>query len=183
MKKYFLNLKLAFYVFIGSLFGQLRVQEGMSPFDEIRDFNKTFQVKEGDLKNLDWDGLERQVLILEEEFNEVKDAIKNRDVKELRDGTSDVIVVAVGLAYRSGIPLESDLHEVYVSNMTKTVKDVQEYKETLKKYLDIGVHIYPEGDYPRLVVKSLQDQTGTDGKFYPKGKILKSVAFKEPVLA
>lgn len=170
MKKYFANL---FAAILNRPFG---------PFAQIVDFNTKFQVKAGDLNNLDWNGLERQVLILEEEFNEVKAAIKNRDVKELRDGTSDVIVVAVGLAHRAGIPLESDLDEVYRSNMTKLVRNLHEEEQTLKKYSNINVGVYFEGSFPAKVAKSASDQNGTDGKFYPKGKILKSVAFVEPTL-
>ena len=79
-----------------------------------------------------------------------------------------------------GIDLKKHLQEVNKSNFSKFCLQ-HEYFPTVDKYNRIGVSVdmrMLEGDlYACYVLKSI---TGTDGKFYPAGKLLKSIGFKEP---
>ncbi|QVD49271.1 hypothetical protein LUCX_201 [Xanthomonas phage vB_XciM_LucasX] len=111
--------------------------------------------------------------------------------QEWRDEVTDKIHVMMTACYllaaRCQIDLQQDQEAIYASNMSKfdTDKDVA-YKGVLK-YLALGVRtaLFPNSieDTTYLVIKSIEDQVGSDGKKYPAGKFLKSVLFQEPEFA
>jgi len=70
---------------------------------------------------------------------------------------------------------------VHESNMSKFCRNHNEWKESYDHYANLGVEVECRGDYPELVIISSKDQSA-NGKHYAKGKILKSIAFKEAVL-
>ena len=79
-----------------------------------------------------------------------------------------------------GIDLKKHLQEVNKSNFSKFCLQ-HEYFPTVDKYKQIGVSVYMrmlECDLHACYV--LKSVTGTDGKFYPAGKLLESIGFKEP---
>ena len=81
----------------------------------------------------------------------------------------------------SGINLKRAVELIFESNMSKLVTRNQ-CTETTLKYFDIDVAIeYRESTKSELFVAvSSEDQTGLDGKFYPKDKVLKGTGFFEP---
>lgn len=87
-----------------------------------------------------------------------------------------------------GVDIAKDQYAVYQSNMSKfdTVRSMAE--QAVVRYRDtvgIEVEIFPNtvDGVEYFVLKSAVDQTGTDGKDYPKGKFLKSDLFREPQFA
>lgn len=93
------------------------------------------------------------------------------------------------LARLYGFDLHTDQVAIYESNMSKFDTDKALALSGIEKYARLGVmvSIHPnvavvDGEQVTYyVLKSDQDQTGSDGKSYPAGKFLKSVNFKDPV--
>jgi predicted HAD superfamily Cof-like phosphohydrolase len=61
----------------------------------------------------------RRMAFLDEEVQELRDAMAARDVVGIADALADIVYVAVGTAVTYGIPFDAVLAEVHVSNMTK----------------------------------------------------------------
>lgn len=75
------------------------------------------------------------------------------------------------------------LGEVIKSNFTKFCKTQQEAEDTVRNYKDVkginlGIRLHAQSLL--YVVYVTANQHDTDGNFYPKGKIMKSIHFKEP---
>lgn len=124
-----------------------------------------------------WAKVVSQAQLVVEEAAEVLQAAKDRNLKEVRDGTSDVLVTALGMPHRVGFDIEGDMVEVTKSNLSKVCPDLTDAHATQTFYLNLGVATYlsPCPTFDGFIVKVTADVTGTDGKFYPMGKFLKSV--------
>ena len=57
--------------------------------------------------------------LIEEEFQELKDAIKDNDIVEVADALTDILVVTYGAGVAFGIDLDKCFQEVHRSNMSK----------------------------------------------------------------
>lgn len=100
-----------------------------------------------------------------------------------RDGIADVLVTVYGLAHRMGVNADADLEAVYESNMSKFIQgnagDAELAAAEVTARLEIAVSVTKTA--PGIwAITSSYDQTGADGKSYPKGKLLKPASFKEP---
>lgn len=56
---------------------------------------------------------------VEEEAQELRDAVEAGDLVKAADALADLVYVAYGAAWRFGIPLDAVIEEVHRSNMTK----------------------------------------------------------------
>lgn len=155
------------------------------PSVQVGQMNEAFGNERGNPGEVNWEAVDRQMAIIESEFNELKEGVMTRTLhgaKGIRDGVADVQVTAIGMAHIIGFDSDKDMLEVYNSNMSKLCVTQEELVATQKKYADIGVVTYVGGELPRAFVKSALDQTGSNGEFYKKGKFLKGINFKEPNL-
>lgn len=88
------------------------------------------------------------------------------------------------LACYYDIPVMQDQFSIFESNMSKFDRDLETAQQGTPKYLSLGLNVNIEpvtlDETTYYVIKSSEDQTGTDGKDYPKGKFLKGVNFYEP---
>ena len=57
--------------------------------------------------------------LIEEELKELKDAINNKDIKEVADALTDILYVTYGAGHSFGINLDKCFEEVQNSNMSK----------------------------------------------------------------
>ena len=57
--------------------------------------------------------------MIEEELNELKEAIKNNDIVEVADALTDILYVTYGAGHAFGIDLDKCFEEVQNSNMSK----------------------------------------------------------------
>ena len=64
----------------------------------------------------------RYDLILEE-LEEFKEALKNKDIKEVADALTDILYVTYGAGHAFGIDLDKCFEEVQNSNMSKLGSD------------------------------------------------------------
>lgn len=159
----------------------------MSNFTDVQKMNLVFGNAFGNLSNVDWNKAKMYADLIQEELNEIYEAIENKDVQELVDGNMDVLVVAYGLAHVSGIEADKGMRIVYESNMSKVcptlcdarkTQDWYQEKYQLETYLEETVI----DDQIQYIVKVKNDHE-SNGKFFPKGKFLKCVTtFKEPEL-
>ena len=61
--------------------------------------------------------------LIKEELDELKEAIKNRDIKEVADALTDILYVTYGAGHAFGINLDKCFQEVQNSNMSKLGND------------------------------------------------------------
>ena len=111
---------------------------------------------------------ELRVSLLQEELNELKEAIEDEDIVEVADALADIQYVLSGAILEFGLADKfADLFaEVQRSNMSKTCKTYQEAQDTQQYYLDkkgVTSHIeekngeylvYRDGD--KKVLKSVK---------------------------
>jgi len=92
----------------------------MSNFNSVKKFMETFgqEVKnkaefpDEKIQNL-------RVSLIEEELSELKEAIKNKDIKEVADALTDILYVTYGAGHAFGVDLDQCFDEVQRSNMSK----------------------------------------------------------------
>ena len=61
--------------------------------------------------------------LIEEELNELKEAIKNNDIVEVADALTDILYVTYGAGHSFGVNLDKCFDEVQRSNMSKLGED------------------------------------------------------------
>ena len=96
----------------------------MSNFESVKKFMKTFgqEVKEkaefptDKITSLRYD-------LIQEELDELKEAIDNKDIKEVADALTDILYVTYGAGHAFGINLDKCFAEVQNSNMSKLGDD------------------------------------------------------------
>jgi predicted HAD superfamily Cof-like phosphohydrolase len=64
-----------------------------------------------------------RVSLINEEFNELKNAIKQKDLLEVADALTDILYVTYGAGHAFGIDLDRCFEEVQNSNMSKLGDD------------------------------------------------------------
>ena len=71
--------------------------------------------------------------LIQEELDELKEAIDNKDIKEVADALTDILYVTYGAGHAFGINLDKCFEEVQKSNMSKLGSDGKPiYNETGK---------------------------------------------------
>ena len=96
----------------------------MSNFEKVKIFMKAFgqEVKEkaefpGDkITSLRCD-------LISEELQELQEAIRKKDIKEVADALTDILYVTYGAGHAFGIDLDKCFQEVQKSNMSKLGED------------------------------------------------------------
>lgn len=100
------------------------------------------------------------------------------NVDEVRDALCDIQVFAMGAQHLMGVDGDADMEAVVLAVMTRFIKDDNDKALTVKYHASKGVtDVYFEGEYPEMIMKSASDQPDA-----PKGKFLKSVSYRKPVL-
>ena len=92
----------------------------MTNFEKVKKFMQTFgqETKEKasfpdeKITSLRYD-------LIKEELEELNEAIKNRDIKEVADALTDILYVTYGAGHAFGINLDKCFEEVQNSNMSK----------------------------------------------------------------
>lgn len=130
-------------------------------------------------------------------------ACTTEELTELADAMGDSIVTLAGIALQCTdeakidicidkikdietaaallkIDIKTVMNKIYTANMSKLCDTEQQAIETQSAYILDGVNSYvePVGDY--FAVYSDDNQTSTDGKFFPRGKLLKNLDWSEP---
>jgi len=96
----------------------------MTNFESVRKFMETFgqEIKEKTgfpnekITALRYD-------LIKEELDELKEAIDNKDIKEVADALTDILYVTYGAGHAFGLDLDKCFSEVQNSNMSKLGSD------------------------------------------------------------
>ena len=96
----------------------------MSNFNKVKAFMNTYgqDVKEN-ASFPDDTVVKLRVDLIEEELNELKEAIKNNDLVEVADALTDILYVTYGAGHSFGVDLDKCFDEVQRSNMSKLGED------------------------------------------------------------
>ena len=96
----------------------------MTNFEKVGLFMKTFGQ---DVKNKPGFSSEKinnlRISLINEELEELKQAMKNNDLKEAVDALTDILYVTYGAGHAFGVNLDKCFDEVQKSNMSKLGKD------------------------------------------------------------
>ena len=96
----------------------------MSNFEDVKTFMKTFgQMVRIKPKFPDEKTMQLRYDLIKEELNELEQAMKTKDLKEVADALTDILYVTYGAGYAYGINLDKCFKEVQRANMSKLGKD------------------------------------------------------------
>ncbi len=92
----------------------------MTNFEKVKKFMETFgqEIRENagfpdsKITNLRYD-------LIQEELKELKEALENKNIKEVADALTDILYVTYGAGHAFGINLNKCFEEVQKSNMSK----------------------------------------------------------------
>ena len=92
----------------------------MTNFEKVGLFMKTFGQEIKNKQELSTKKINAlRISLIEEELEELKDAIKNNDLKEAVDALTDILYVTYGAGHAFGVNLDQCFDEVQNSNMSK----------------------------------------------------------------
>ena len=124
----------------------------MSNFNKVKIFMETFGQDIKIKPSLSTDKINTLRLdLIREELDELKEALKNKDLSEVADALTDILYVTYGAGHAFGIDLDKCFEEVQKSNMSKldengkpiynemgkVMKGEKYFKPNLKKILNI----------------------------------------------
>jgi predicted HAD superfamily Cof-like phosphohydrolase len=109
----------------------------MSYISKVSEFHKTFDAPILESPQIpSEERCQLRVSLLQEELNELSDAIKNNDIVEIADALCDLQYVLSGAILEFGLSRKFDelFDEVQRSNMSKACNSIQESIETIGYY-------------------------------------------------
>ena len=96
----------------------------MSNFEDVKTFMETFgQMVRTKPQFPDEETIQLRYDLIKEELNELEQAMKAKDLKEVADALTDILYVTYGAGYAYGIDLDKCFKEVQRANMSKLGKD------------------------------------------------------------
>jgi predicted HAD superfamily Cof-like phosphohydrolase len=96
----------------------------MTNFEKVAQFMKTFEQEVQTRSSLSTNKInDLRVNLIQEELDELKEAIKNNDIIEVADALTDILYVTYGAGHAFGVNLDKCFDEVQKSNMSKLSLD------------------------------------------------------------
>ncbi len=144
--------------------------EQINSLNQVADFHKTFNAPILDKPQIPSEQrCELRVNLLQEELNELSQAIKDKDLVEIADALCDIQYVLSGavLEFGLGDKFVELFNEVQRSNMSKACSTEEEAQKTLEHYKQKDG---TEGYYKQVGDKWVTYRNGDD-------KVLKSVGY------
>ena len=123
----------------------------MTNFEKVGIFMKTFGQELKNKSELSTEKINKlRISLIEEELDELKQAIKDNNIKEVADALTDILYVTYGAGHAFGINLDKCFEEVQNSNMSKlgidgkpiynehgkVMKGPNYFKPNLNKFID-----------------------------------------------
>ncbi len=108
----------------------------MTNFEKVRLFMTTFGQEVKKKSGLSSDKINNlRINLIEEELIELKDAVNNKDIREVADALTDILYVTYGAGHAFGINLDDCFEEVQKSNMSKLGDDGKPIYNNLGKVM------------------------------------------------
>ena len=96
----------------------------MSNFEEVKKFMETFGQRVRTKPQFpDEKTMKLRFDLIKEELNELEEAMKTKNLKEIADALTDILYVTYGAGYAYGINLDECFKEVQRANMSKLGND------------------------------------------------------------
>jgi len=96
----------------------------MTNFEKVKVFMKTFGQDVKQQAALSTEKINSlRISLIEEELDELKEAMKEKNLKEVADALTDILYVTYGAGHAFGIDLDKCFDEVQNSNMSKLGED------------------------------------------------------------
>jgi predicted HAD superfamily Cof-like phosphohydrolase len=96
----------------------------MSNFQSVKNFMQTFGQEIKNKAEFPNDKIVRlRSELIKEELEELNQAIRDKDIKEVADALTDILYVTYGAGHAFGIDLDKCFNEVQQSNMSKLGSD------------------------------------------------------------
>ena len=124
----------------------------MTNFEKVKIFMETFGQEVKKTSSLSTPKInDLRISLIHEELEELKQAIKDNDIKEVADALTDILYVTYGAGHAFGIDLDKCFDEVQNSNMSKlgdngkpiynefgkVMKGPKYFRPDLKKFLKL----------------------------------------------
>jgi len=126
----------------------------LSDFQKVLEFNRAFGVLSHTTPNLeifrrDPKLVQYRLSLVQEEFEELKDAIKTENFAETIDALTDIQYVVLGFYTALGIDADKAFQIVHDSNMSKLCKTREEAEHSVKCYSEENPQRYDSPRYRR----------------------------------
>ena len=96
----------------------------MSNFEDVKTFMETFgQMVRTKPQFPDKKTMQLRFSLIKEELNELEQAMRTRNLKEIADALTDILYVTYGAGYAYGIDLDKCFKEVQRANISKLGQD------------------------------------------------------------
>jgi predicted HAD superfamily Cof-like phosphohydrolase len=147
----------------------------MSYFNKVKEFHKKFElsIRESPYKELfdDKQLLNLRMKLIEEEYQELKEAVANKDAVEVFDAILDLHYVLSGFCVSAGLDEPTGFNLVHQSNMSKLCDTEEQAQETIEMY---------QQTRPQFVPSYRKTVCGTKWLVYDTltGKVLKNKYYK-----
>ncbi|WP_417431446.1 hypothetical protein [Halpernia sp.] len=154
--------------------------EKIDALNQVAEFHKTFNAPILDTPQIpSKQRCDLRVELLQEELNELKDAIAQNDLVEIADALCDLQYVLSGavLEFGMGEKFVELFNEVQRSNMSKACANQQEADDTIEFYKEKGQEGYSEKSGDKINVHRTSDNKVLKNKYYSPAD-LKSILNK-----
>ena len=96
----------------------------MSNFNKVKTFMNTYGQEVKDKPEFPSSEIvQLRIDLIQEELNELKEAINDKDIVEVADALTDILYVTYGAGHSFGVDLDNCFDEVQRSNMSKLGED------------------------------------------------------------
>ena len=143
--------------------------EKINPLNQVAEFHKTFNAPILDTPQIpSKERCELRVSLLQEELNELQEAINNNDLVEIADALCDLQYVLSGavLEFGLGEKFPALFNDVQRSNMSKACENQEEADETIAFYKEKGVEAFSEKSGDKINVHRTSDNKVLKNKYY-----------------
>ena len=143
--------------------------EKIDPLNQVAEFHKTFNAPILDTPQIpSKERCELRVSLLQEELNELKEAIADNNLVEIADALCDLQYVLSGavLEFGLGEKFPALFNEVQRSNMSKACANQQEADETIAFYKEKGEEAFSEISGEKINVHRKSDNKVLKNKYY-----------------
>lgn len=147
-------------------------------FEKIIEFHRAFGLKttnepQTNVVQNDPALVNLRLSLIDEEHNELKDAVKDNNFVEIIDALTDILYVVYGAGTSFGINMDRAFELVHASNMTKLCVSEEEAQQTVHWYKDNEFARYDSPAYRR-------SDDGVHWVVYNEstGKVLKSINYR-----
>ena len=141
----------------------------LDPLNQVAEFHKTFNAPILDTPQIpSKERCELRVSLLQEELNELKEAIADNNLVEIADALCDLQYVLSGavLEFGLGEKFPALFNEVQRSNMSKACANQQEADETIAFYKEKGEEAFSEISGEKINVHRKSDNKVLKNKYY-----------------